>query len=130
MKLHLIPLLIALAINLAIDIFAYRRLLRSQVWPRWAAPSYGCVSVVLYAALGVAIALAQQKADEPIRLAMWLLLVFYGIQAPKFISLIIYSLSWLKWLRRGAKRFVRCVAVAIFALLMSVSYTHLRAHET
>lgn len=118
MKLHLIPLLIALAINLAIDIFAYRRLLRSQVWPRWAVTSYACVSVVLYAALGVAIVLAQQTADEPIRLAMWLLLVFYGIQAPKFISLLIYSLSWLKWLRRGAKRFVRCAAVAIFVLLI------------
>ncbi|MDY5966299.1 MAG: metallophosphoesterase, partial [Sodaliphilus sp.] len=62
--------------------------------------------------------LAQQTADEPIRLAMWLLLVFYGIQAPKFISLLIYSLSWLKWLRRGAKRFVRCAAVAIFVLLI------------
>lgn len=118
MKLHLIPLLIALALNLAIDIFAYRRLHRSQVWPRWAAPSYACVSVVLYAALGVAIVLAQQTADEPIRLAMWLLLLFYGIQAPKFISLLIYSLSWLKWLRRGAKRFVRCAALAIFALLI------------
>lgn len=118
MKLHLIPLLIALTVNLAVDIYAYRRLRRSQVWPRWAAPCYGCVSAMLYAVLCAAIFFAHQSADAPVRLAMWLLLVFYGIQGPKFLSLLVYSLSWLKALRNGVRRLVRFTATLVFGFLL------------
>lgn len=118
MKLHLIPLLIALAVNLTVDFYAYRRLRRSKAWPRWAASCYGAVSLALYAVLCVAICLARQTADEPVRLAMWLLLAFYGIQGPKLLSLLVYSLSWLKVLRRGVRRLVRFTAIVVFGFLL------------
>lgn len=118
MKLHLIPLLIALAVNLAVDIYAYRRLRRSKAWPRWASKSYAVLSLALYAVLCVAICLARQTADESVRLAMWLLLAFYGIQGPKLLSLLVYSLSWLKVLRRGVRRLVRFTAIVVFGFLL------------
>lgn len=120
MKLHWIPLLIALVVNLAIDVCAYRRLHRSQVWPRWAAPLYGSVSAVLYVVLCVAVCLSAQPSDEYMRAAMYALLTFYGIQCPKIIALLIYSLSWLKMLWNGTKRMVRGTAVVVFFFLIIV----------
>ncbi len=118
MKLHWIPLLMALAVNLAIDIFAYRRLRRSRVWPRWAAPLYGGVSAGLYVVLCVAVCLSATRTDEYVRIAMYALLAFYGIQCPKIVALIIYSLSWLKCLWHGTRRLVRYTAVLVFVFLV------------
>ena len=118
MKMHWIPLLIALIVNLAIDFYAYRRLHRSVVWPRWAAPCYGGVSALLYGLLCVAVYFSLQQSDSSIHVAMYLLLAFYGIQGPKFVALGVYSFSWIKRFGNGLKRFFRYSALVVFLLLV------------
>ncbi|MDO4510783.1 MAG: metallophosphoesterase [Bacteroidales bacterium] len=118
MKLHWIPLLIALAVLLAIDFFAYRRLRRSAASPRWAKPCYAAASALLYAVLGAALIFAHQDSDAGLRVAMYLLLAFFGIQGSKLVAMLIGSLSLRKNMEERGRQFIRFAAVGVMTVLL------------
>ena len=119
MNLHWTPLLIALIIHLAIDIAVYRKLKHKKVLPQWVAPSYAVFSVLLYVALGFAVAFVRHPSDALFRLSMYLFLAFYGIQGPKMVAYLIYCLSYVKGFSPLAKRVVKRIAAGTFVALVS-----------
>ena len=122
MRLYWIPLLIALVVNIAIDVFIYKRLRQSVHFPKWARFAHATGAVVLYGMLGMASYLAHQPENESLRIAMYLLAMFYSVQAIKVTSLCIYALSWLKRCGSKMKRLWRAtsalVGLAMVALIV------------
>ncbi len=113
MKLYWIPLIIFLLINIIIDYFIFSKIKKSEHWPHWISKAHAAVSVLLYAALGFVMASRIDKVNNDIMvLDMYLLWAFFGLNVAEWISLLIYSLSWLKPLKTGVKRFIRAAAVA------------------
>ena len=123
MNLHWIPLLIALIIHLAIDIVVYRKLKHKKGLPRWVAPVYAVLSALLYVPLAFAIAFVRHPSDSLFRLSMYLFLVFYGIQGPKMVAFLIYSIIYLRCVSVRVKRVARSIAgIAFVALVAMVAY--------
>ena len=82
-----------------------------------------CIRDRLYVPLAFAIAFVRHPSDSLFRLSMYLFLVFYGIQGPKMVAFLIYSITYLRCVSARAKRMARSIAgIAFVALVAMVAY--------
>lgn len=132
MKIYWIPLFFFLLVNIAIDCFTFGRLKKSKHWPKWVSKAHVLLSALLYAALVFVVASGIDRAsDNVVMLDMYLLWAFFGLNVAKWITLLVYSLSWLKILKNGVKRFVRAAAIAtgVIFVFLEVWGTFFTPHD-
>lgn len=123
MKLYFLPLIIILFLLLVVDVFIYKRLKRSQRWPRLAAKVYLVVSVILYTSFAGMLCIERETASNGTLVAiMWYLFAFYTFSAIKVLSLAVYAFSWFRWLNRYVKSFFRILAAVLALYIVTIAY--------
>lgn len=121
MKLQWLPLIAFVLVNLLVDLFIYRKLAKSKHWHRHAKWWHATVATMLTAMLAtVLLSGVKSTSNSMLVTDMYLLWGYFALNSVKWISLAIYSLSWVKWLKQGTRRLVRITAMVVAMLLIAI----------
>lgn len=122
MRLQLIPLLLAIIINVGIDALIIAKL-RKAVKPKWLQCSHLVFSALMLVLIIVAMALPRRSIDnDGLCAIMWMLFGYFSCYIPKYMALIACGVMWaVGKLRRkavsGSGALAMAVAASTFAAL-------------
>ncbi len=123
MRLQLIPIILAVIINAAIDVYIYKKL-KDTGKPRWMQNAHLGLSVLLLVYIIVAVALPRRTIDnDGLRLIMWMLFSYFTVYIPKYFALIVAGICSIpKLFKRKSFRHTPPVACTAGIMLFIVMW--------
>ncbi len=117
MRLQLIPLIVAIIVNVGVDALILA-MLRKAVSPKWLRSSHLVLSALLLLLIIVAIALPRRSiGNDGLCGIMWMLFGYFSCYIPKYLALIAHGLMWaVGKARRKAVKGRGIVAGAVAAI--------------
>ena len=92
MTIQWIPLITLLVVNLAIDLWLYRKFRRSKHWPKLKSGLHAVLAMVLLGLIVAVIAIPRKECDDSTFLfVMWSIFIYYACYVPRYIA----SLVWI-----------------------------------
>lgn len=89
MRLQLIPVILAIIINLAIDLFLFFQI-KKQNKPKWCQNSFALLSIALFIFIIITVALPRRTiGNDGLCDIMWMLFGYFSFYIPKYIALVI-----------------------------------------
>lgn len=118
MRLQLIPIILAVVINAAIDVYIYLKLKKSNK-PKWMQRTHFGLSALLLIYIIVAVALPRRSIDnDGLRLIMWMLFSYFTFYVPKYFALIVAGLCNIPRLfKRKAPKCTSLISCAVGVML-------------
>ena len=122
MRFHWIPLILFLIANFAVDWGIFKHLTKPKQASRWAAVAHTTIAAVLFAVVVAAMVIISSSPQTTGMLWVeWLIYTYLAFYIPKYLWLIVNSISLLPFLTAKAKKFVKtcasCVAVLTFIII-------------
>lgn len=122
MRLQLIPIILAVVINAAIDIYIYLKTKNADKL-KWVNKLHIGLSAFLFIYIIVAVALPRRTIDnDGLRIIMWMLFSYFTFYIPKYAALIIYAFCNLpKLFKKTALKYsvqISCISGLILFVAM------------
>jgi len=129
MKIQWLPLIVLLVVNLALDLWLFRKFRKSKHHPILKSGAHVVLSLVLMAMMVVAISLPRTTCDNATLVGiMWMLYTYYAFYVPRYAAAAVWVPTHLKWSGRHTRKtggiLATVVGLAVFVLMWSgVFYT-------
>lgn len=119
MRMFWIPMIIAIIINIVIDIFLYRKIVASRC-AKWVRVGHVLLSVLLSAALIIALIIGPRSGS--VLFLMWTLYTYLSVYIPKYFYCIFHGLSAVPRLwKRGSLRWSQIAGMIVaFGVLIAM----------
>lgn len=134
MRFHWIPLILFLIANFAVDWGIFKHLTKPMRASRWAAVAHTTIAAVLFAVVVAAMVIISSSPQTTGMLWVeWLIYTYLAFYIPKYLWLIVNSISLLPFLTAKTKKFVKacasCVAVLTFIIMWWGALITPRTHD-
>ena len=109
MTIQWIPLITLLVVNLALDLWLYRKFRRSEHWPKLKSGLHAVLAMVLLGMIVAVIAIPKTQCDDTTFLmVMWSIFAYYAFYVPRYLAAMVWVPTHLK---RCGPRVRKCGAV-------------------
>lgn len=129
MTIRWIPLIILLVVNLALDLWLFKKFRREQHWPRLKSGVHAVTSMVLLGLIVAVMTIPYRECDNSTFVAiMWMIFTYYAFYVPRYLAALVWLPTHLKRSGTRTRRVggvaATCVGIAIFLFMWSgVFYT-------
>lgn len=124
MTIKWLPLIVLLVVNLALDLWLFKKLRRAKNWPRLRSGAHAVLAMVMLGLITAVIAIPRSECnDNTFLLLMWIIYIYYMNYVPRYLAAMVWVPTHLKASRPRTRRVggitATVVGVAVFIFMLS-----------